>query len=159
MTIEELAMLEYMYLFGASLVFIAMRAFQQLNVQHHRYMWVPPVTVMMALCEVLTITGIIKANSLWSVIPLAGGGILGCWFSMWFHQYMRNRGNTPVETVADSAVGSIAMFPEEVEGTCVGCVFEGHPASSCPRRAVDATSKELVCAAFTDGPAGIWREV
>ena len=54
----------YVTLFFSSLVFIAMRAFQQLNVQHHRYAWVPPVTAIMAVCEVLTVTAIIKASSL-----------------------------------------------------------------------------------------------
>ena len=39
----------YIALFFSSLVFIAMRAFQQLNVQHDRYLWVPPVTAMMAV--------------------------------------------------------------------------------------------------------------
>lgn len=87
---------QYFALFVASLVFIAMRAFQQLNVQHHRYMWVPPVTAMMAVCEVLTITGIVKADSLYAVIPLTFGGVLGCWFSMWFHKYMRERKNGSV---------------------------------------------------------------
>ena len=81
----------YVTLFVSSLVFIAMRAFQQLNVQHHRYMWVPPVTVLMAVCEVLTVTAIIKASSLYAAIPLTFGGVLGCWSSMWMHKKMRER--------------------------------------------------------------------
>ena len=60
----------YIALFFSSLVFIAMRAFQQLNVQHHRYAWVPPVTAMLAVTF---------------------GGVLGCWFSMWLHKKMRER--------------------------------------------------------------------
>lgn len=79
----------HLILFFSSLVFIAMRAFQQLNVQHDRYMWVPPVTAMMALAEVLTITSIIKVSSLWAAVPLTLGGVLGCWFSMWLHKRMR----------------------------------------------------------------------
>ena len=81
----------YVALFFSSLVVIAMRAFQQLNVQHHRYMWVPPVTAMMTVCEVLTVTGIIKASSLYAAIPLTFGGVLGCWLSMWLHKRMRER--------------------------------------------------------------------
>ena len=81
----------YVALFFSSLVFIAMRAFQQLNVQHDRYMWVPPVTVLKAVCEVLTVTAIIKASSLYAAIPLTFGGVLGCWFSMWMHRRMRER--------------------------------------------------------------------
>ena len=81
----------YLALFFSSLVFIAMRAFQQLNVQHDRYLWVPPVTAAMAVCEVLTVTAIIKANTLYAAIPLTCGGVLGCWFSMWLHKIMRER--------------------------------------------------------------------
>ena len=81
----------YVALFFSSLVSIAMRAFQQLNVQHDRYMWVPPVTVLMAVCEVLTVTAIIKASSLYAAIPLTFGGVLGCWLSMWMHKKMRER--------------------------------------------------------------------
>lgn len=81
----------YLGLFLSSLVFIAMRSFQQLNVQHDRYLWVPPVTAMMAVCEVLTVTAIIKASSLYAAIPLTFGGVLGCWFSMWLHKKMRER--------------------------------------------------------------------
>ena len=81
----------YIALFFSSLVFIAMRAFQQLNVQHHRYMWVPPVTALMAVCEVLTVTTIIAADSLYAAIPLTFGGVFGCWLSMWMHKKMRER--------------------------------------------------------------------
>lgn len=81
----------YLGLFLSSLVFIAMRAFQQLNVQHHRYLWVPPVTAFMAICEVLTVGGIIKVGSLYAAIPLTFGGVLGCWFSMWLHKKLRDR--------------------------------------------------------------------
>ena len=81
----------YVALFFSSLVSVAMRAFQQLNVQHGRYMWVPPVTVLMSVCEVLTVTAIIKASSLYAAIPLTFGGVLGCWFSMWMHKRMRER--------------------------------------------------------------------
>ena len=81
----------YVTLFFSSLVFIAMRAFQQLNVQHDRYLWVPPVTALMAVCEVLTVTAIIKDNSLYAAIPLTLGGVFGCWFSMWLHKKMRER--------------------------------------------------------------------
>lgn len=81
--------MHYVILFFTSLLFIAMRAFQQLNVQHDRYLWVPPTTTLMAVCEVASITTIIQQATLLSAIPLAMGGVLGCWFSMWFHKRMR----------------------------------------------------------------------
>lgn len=82
--------MSYLILFGTSLLYIALRAFQQLNVQHSRYLWVPPVTVLMALTEVLSITTIIKTGSLLAAIPMAVGGVLGCWFSMWLHKRLRD---------------------------------------------------------------------
>lgn len=81
----------YFTLFCTSLCFIALRAFQQLNVQHDRYLWVPPTTACMAIAEVLTITTVVKSGSLFAAIPMALGGILGCWFSMALHKRMRNR--------------------------------------------------------------------
>lgn len=81
--------MHYVILFFTSLSFIALRAFQQLNVQHDRYLWVPPTTALMAVCEVASITTIIKQPTLLSAIPMAMGGVLGCWFSMWLHKRMR----------------------------------------------------------------------
>lgn len=79
----------YITLFFTSLTFIALRAFQQLNVQHDRYWWVPPTTACMAVVEVLTIHNITKTDTLWPALPMALGGVLGCWFSMWLHRRMR----------------------------------------------------------------------
>lgn len=84
-------MLLYGTIFVTAVAFIALRAFQQLNVQHDRYLWVPPTTCLMACCEVINITSIVKADSMWSVVPLAMGGTLGCWFAMWLHKKMRNK--------------------------------------------------------------------
>jgi hypothetical protein len=76
-------------IFGTALAYVAGRAFQQLNVQHDRFWWVPPTTAMMAVCEVVSVTSIVRANSLWVVLPLAAGSTLGCWFAMWLHKRMR----------------------------------------------------------------------
>ena len=76
-------------IFVTSIAFIALRAFQQLNVQHDRTWWVPPTTFGMAVCEVISITSIVKSGSMWAVLPLAAGGTLGCWFAMWLHKYLR----------------------------------------------------------------------
>lgn len=84
-------MMWYVMLFATSLAFIALRAFQQLNVQHDRFLWVPPTTACMAVCEVTSIGAIVKVASLWAAVPMAIGGVLGCWAAMWFHKYMRER--------------------------------------------------------------------
>ena len=81
----------YVTLFFTSLTFIALRAFQQLNVQHDRYLWVPPTTACMAVVEVLTITTVVKSGTMYAAVPMALGGVLGCWFSMWLHRRMRDK--------------------------------------------------------------------
>jgi uncharacterized membrane protein YfcA len=82
--------MSYLVLFVTSLVFIALRAFQQLNVQHDRYLWVPPTTLGMALCEVTSIATIVKIGSWHAALPMAVGGVLGCWAAMYAHRRLRN---------------------------------------------------------------------
>ena len=78
-------------LFFITLAYIALKAFQQLNVQHDRYWWVPPCTFGMAVCEVVSITSVVKADTLWAIAPIAVGGTIGCWFAMWFHKRLRRK--------------------------------------------------------------------
>ncbi len=72
-----------------SAVYIGLRAFQQLNVAGDKWLWIPPTTMLMALVEVYQLNTIIKSGSLLAAIPMAVGGVLGCWFSMWLHRRMR----------------------------------------------------------------------
>lgn len=76
-------------LFATSLIYIGLRAFQQQNVTHERYWWVPPTTMLMAVCEVAQLTTIIKQQTYAAAVPMALGGVLGCWLSMWLHRRMR----------------------------------------------------------------------
>jgi hypothetical protein len=76
-------------LFITSLGFIALRAFQQLNVQHDRFAWVPVVSYAMAVCEVTLVTKIMASGSIAAAMPIGTGAFLGCWFSMWLHKRMR----------------------------------------------------------------------
>lgn len=81
----------YIILFFTTVAFIALRAFQQLNVQYDRFLWVPPTTSMMAVCEVISITSIIKSGSMWAILPLSLGGTLGCWGAMLLHKRLRKK--------------------------------------------------------------------
>ena len=74
-----------------SFAYIALKAFQQLNVQHDRYLSVPPATMGMAFCEVLAVVKVSQHATFWAAVPIGLGGILGCWFAMWFHKFMRGR--------------------------------------------------------------------
>lgn len=81
----------FVTLFCTSLVYIGLRAFQQQNVTHEKYLWVPPVTLGMAAIEIITVTTIVKADTLTAALPMAAGGVLGCWAAMLAHSYLRRK--------------------------------------------------------------------
>lgn len=66
---------------------VFLRAFQQLNVVHNKYLVIVPISFLMALCEFVMI-GLIAANyTAWIyILPMALGGGLGCILSMWLHK-------------------------------------------------------------------------
>lgn len=82
-------MRQHLLLFVTSLIFIGLRSFQQLNVQYNRYWWVPPTTSAMAVVEITQLLTVVRQGSLWAAIPVASGGILGCWLSMYYHAKLR----------------------------------------------------------------------
>lgn len=77
----------------AQFIFIALKAFQQLNVMNHKYWWVPPTSMLMAIFEVFVIAMIARSEEAWYLIilPVGVGGGLGCIFSMWLHKVLMNR--------------------------------------------------------------------
>lgn len=79
----------FLVLFLNSLAFIGLRAFQQLNVQHDRFWWIPPTSLGMAVCEIVTITKVVQHGSLWAAIPMAAGAVLGSWCAMYMHKRLR----------------------------------------------------------------------
>lgn len=81
-------MLSFITAFGVSCFYIWLKAFQQLSVQHDKYLWVPPVSLCMALCEVTIIT-LIVSQSFWVFIPVGLGGGIGCMGAMYMHKRMR----------------------------------------------------------------------
>lgn len=72
----------------ASFIFVALKAFQQLNVMHDRTKWVLPTSMFMALMEVSIIFGAIS-NGWRAAIPMGIGGGLGCLAAMNLHRRMR----------------------------------------------------------------------
>ena len=86
----EAAWLSFGIAFFLNVTYIALKAFQQLNVMHNKYLWVFPISFSMALCEVLT-TKLIVANGVLVFIPIGLGGGLGCVFAMWMHAKLRSR--------------------------------------------------------------------
>lgn len=78
-------------LFLTSFAFVSLKAFQQLNVQHDRRMWIVPTSMLMAVTEVTLIVGIVKSDSVYAAIPIGVGSSLGCLLAMEVHRRLRCR--------------------------------------------------------------------
>lgn len=81
----------YLYLISglASFIYVALRAFQQLNVVQGNYWRVMPCSLMMGIGDVVLITLIVKTDSLWIgvVNGLAAG--VGCMLAMYLNKRWR----------------------------------------------------------------------
>lgn len=76
--------------FVASLVFVGLKAFQQLNVVHGQYLAVLPTSLAMAACEVFVVANVARAGWHWPLVFAVGiGAGLGCCASMWIHKRTR----------------------------------------------------------------------
>lgn len=84
-------MIVWLVLFAVNTLYIFLKAFQQLNVVHDKYLWIPIVSLCMALCEVISIGAIAAYRDLWLAVPIGLGGGVGCLIAMWMHKKMRNR--------------------------------------------------------------------
>lgn len=72
-----------------SFVNVFFKAFQQLNVVHHKIFWIVPVSYVMAACEVFIIWQIAAQQDLWLLFPIGTGAGLGCVLSMILHKHLR----------------------------------------------------------------------
>lgn len=77
------------YTFTASFIFVALKAFQQLNVVHDERWLIMPVSMMMAVCEVFIVSQIVVRGFGWVVLWIGFGSGLGAIFSMFLHKRMR----------------------------------------------------------------------
>lgn len=79
----------YLLAFAVSFVYVALRAFQQLNVQHDRYKWIIPASLGMALCEATIIVQIVN-QGITLALPIGIGASLGCMAAMQLHKRIRS---------------------------------------------------------------------
>jgi len=77
----------YPLAFGASFIFVFLKAFQQLNVVHRQYWMVLPTSMAMAACEVAVIALVARNGWGWLVVFTGLGGGLGCIAAMFFHTF------------------------------------------------------------------------
>lgn len=79
--------------FFASFCFVALKAFQQLNVVHDQYLLVIPTSFLMAVCEVFVVANIAAKG--WEIYLVASVGLgsgIGCVCSMYLHKRITHRG-------------------------------------------------------------------
>ncbi len=73
--------------FGASYVFIFLKATQQRNVAFDNYWWVMPTSMAMAAVEVYVIARVAQAGWYWPLVLVIGlGAGLGALSAMLFHK-------------------------------------------------------------------------
>lgn len=90
-------MATYFGVFAAYTAYVFCRAFQQLNVQHHRILWITPVSVAMGQLDVFVMGAVaIVAVNVGYGWPLAGlglamglGGAVGAILAMVLHKRFR----------------------------------------------------------------------
>ncbi len=71
--------------FLSSFCFVALKAFQQLNVVHKQYWWIMPTSMLMAVCEVYVVAQVAVNGFGWIVFWIGLGAGLGAMSSMWLH--------------------------------------------------------------------------
>ncbi len=75
--------------FAASFCYVGLKAFQQLNVVHGQYLWVIPISIGMAACEVYVVASVVKTGWDLPMVLLIGlGSGLGCIASMYTHKLL-----------------------------------------------------------------------
>lgn len=72
-----------------SFAFVALKSWQQLNVQHDRRAWVMPTSLAMAVFEVAIVVNIARTDSLWLALPIGFGAGCGCLLAMELHRRAR----------------------------------------------------------------------
>ena len=85
--------------FLASFTYVALKAFQQLNVMHHRVGLVIPISYAMAVCEfflvgfiaIASINAASDIDKAFLVFQIGTGGAVGAILSMTLHKRMRNK--------------------------------------------------------------------
>ena len=80
------------YLFGTSLAYVGLKAFQQLNVAGGHYLPVIPVSFGMAFCEAFTIYTVAQGFHWANVAAIGAGAAVGCILAMYLHGRLFKRG-------------------------------------------------------------------
>lgn len=80
-----------------SYLYIAAKASQQLAVVNFHFKWVIPTSLLLAFCEVTTITTLVVYKSLWYFPFIGVGAGLGAITTMYFYKRNRDKKLTPAK--------------------------------------------------------------
>lgn len=85
-------MILFLYSFLATYAYVAIRAFQQLNVIHYEWGRVFPTSLLMGIGDVALILLIVRIDSLWLGVTNGVAGAAGCYTAMYINKYLYERG-------------------------------------------------------------------
>ena len=77
--------MHYALAFITSYIYVGLKSLQQLNVVHQKYLWILPVSMMMAVCEVYVVASVAKNGWGWIVLSVGAGGGIGSITATWLH--------------------------------------------------------------------------
>jgi len=78
----------YLLAFLASLCNVFLKTFQQNNVQKKLYLLIPPISLMMTLLDVYTVSVMAKHGISWLVLYIGLGAGVGSCIGIWVHDKM-----------------------------------------------------------------------
>lgn len=78
----------FVYAFIATFLYVALRAFQQLNVTHYEWRRILPTSILMGIGDVVLILLIVKTNTVWLGVTNGIAGALGCFAAMNLNKYL-----------------------------------------------------------------------
>lgn len=87
----------YLSAFAVSFSYVFLKALQQLNVVHHKILWITPISILMGLCEVFIISTVATNGAGYAVlvglgVSLGLGGAAGAIIAMILHKRIRESG-------------------------------------------------------------------
>lgn len=82
----------FVYAFLATFLYVALRAFQQLNVTHYEWRRILPTSILMGIGDVVLILLIVKTNTVWLGVTNGIAGALGCYTAMSVNTYLYEKG-------------------------------------------------------------------
>ena len=87
--------LDYLYAFFCTLVYVFSRSFQQKNVQHSKYWFILPTSMVMGVLDVVLITKAAQRGLDWKLCVAFGlGGGIGSIIAVFIHNHFIHKVTT-----------------------------------------------------------------